>query len=184
MTVGEQLTLSPLPLAGAFLVSGVRHEDDRGWFARNWCAEELTAHGLTAVIAQSSFSSNRRAGTLRGLHFQASPHDEAKLVTCVRGRIWDVIVDLRAGSPTFRGWHAEELDGDRLSSMYVPEGFAHGFLTLADDSLVLYQISTPHEPGHARGIRWDDPQLAIDWPRAPAVISEADRAWPAIDEMR
>ena len=181
MTAAEQLTLSPLPLAGAFLVSGTRHEDERGWFARNWCARELAAHGLTAVIAQSSFSSNRRAGTLRGLHFQARPHDEAKLVTCVRGRIWDVIVDLQADSPTFKRWHAEELDGDRLSSLYVPEGFAHGFLTLADDSLVLYQISTFHEPGHARGIRWDDPELAIAWPGPPVVISEADRAWPTID---
>jgi dTDP-4-dehydrorhamnose 3,5-epimerase len=174
----EALTFGPLPLAGAFLVSGIRHEDDRGWFARNWCAREVAAHGLTAVIAQSSFSSNPRAGTLRGLHYQAAPHEEAKLVTCVRGRIWDVVVDLRPGSPTYRGWHGEMLDGEGLHGLYIPEGCGHGFLTMSDDALVLYQISTPYEPGSARGIRWDDPAFAIEWPAEPVLIGAADRSWP------
>jgi len=181
VTAAEQLTLSPLPLAGAFLVSGTRHEDERGWFARNWCARELAAHGLTAVIAQSSFSSNRRAGTLRGLHFQARPHDEAKLVTCVRGRIWDVIVDLQADSPTFKRWHAEELDGDRLSSLYVPEGFAHGFQTLSENSEVHYQVSDYYAPESAGGVRWDDPAFGIEWPDAERTIIARDNEYPDFD---
>ena len=178
MGADDALTFSPLPVSGAYLVRGVRREDDRGWFSRNWCARELAEHGLTAVIAQSSFSSNLRAGTLRGLHYQTPPHEESKLVTCVRGRIWDVIVDLRVGSPTYRAWHAEELDGEGLAGLYIPEGFAHGFLTLSDDSLVLYQISTFHVPGSAHGIRWNDPTLGIAWPHEPRVISKADQSWP------
>lgn len=181
MATTEALAFNALPLSGAFLVSGTRHDDDRGWFARSWCARELAAHGLTAVIAQSSFSWNDRAGTLRGLHYQASPHEEAKLVTCVRGRIWDVIVDLRTGSPTYGAWHGVELDGDQPLGLYVPEGFAHGFLTMADDTLVLYQISTFYDPAAARGIRWDDPALAIAWPNEPSVISPADLSWPTLD---
>jgi dTDP-4-dehydrorhamnose 3,5-epimerase len=172
-----ELTFDELPLAGAFLVTAARHEDDRGWFARSWCAEELAEKGLGGVMAQSSISFNRLVGTLRGLHYQIAPHEEAKLVTCVRGAIWDVIVDLRSDSPTYRRWHAEELAGDSPRALYVPEGFAHGFLTLSDDTSVLYQISVVYTPGFARGIRWDDPTIAIQWPAAPKIVSERDRSF-------
>ena len=132
-------------------------------------------------MVESSLSHNTRAGTLRGLHYQAPPAEEAKLVTCIRGRMWDVIVDLRRDSATFRTWHAEELDADVGVALYIPEGLAHGFLTLTDDVTVLYQISTAHAPELARGIRWDDPTLAIAWPSVPLVTSARDRDLPVLD---
>ena len=171
----------PLPLAGAYLVVSTRHRDERGWFARSWDAAELAAKGLTGVMDQSSFSFNAKLGTLRGLHYQIAPHQEAKLVTCVRGTIWDVIVDLRPDSPTFRRWHGEELDSRDLRAMYVPEGFAHGFLTLSDESLILYQISVGYAEAHGRGIRWDDPALSIKWPASPSVIEARDLGYPDFD---
>jgi dTDP-4-dehydrorhamnose 3,5-epimerase len=172
----------PLPIAGAFLVTPERHEDDRGFFARSWDAEEFQAHGLNPRLAQTSLSLSPRAGTLRGLHYQAAPHEEAKIVTCVRGSIWDVVVDLRPGSATFRRWHAEELTGANLWALYVPEGCAHGFLTTTDDALVLYQISAPHDPAAARGVRWDDPAIGIAWPDRPVVISGRDASYPDVAE--
>lgn len=176
--IGAELTVTPLPLAGAFAVTAERHEDERGWFARAWCARELAEHGLNAVMAQSSISQSPRRGTLRGLHYQAPPKEEVKLVSCLRGRIWDVIVDLRAESPTFRNWYGEELGDATSRALYVPEGVAHGFLTVSDDVLVLYQISEVHAPTHARGVRWDDPAFAIDWPFSPEIISERDASYP------
>ncbi|MBX6321708.1 MAG: dTDP-4-dehydrorhamnose 3,5-epimerase family protein, partial [Rhodospirillaceae bacterium] len=138
-------------LDGTYLIEPVRLADERGWFARTWCAEAFAARGLTPLLAQCSASFNHRAGTLRGLHFQLPPAAEAKLVRCTRGRIFDVIVDLRPRSPTCLGWFAAELGAEDGRMIYVPEGFAHGFQTLEDGSEVLYQISAPYRPGLARG---------------------------------
>lgn len=168
----------PLALPGAFAIELERHEDERGFFARTFCARELAAAGLDPRLVQASLSWNARQGTLRGLHWQAAPHEETKIVRCVRGRIWDVIVDLRSGSPTCRRHLALELTADGREALYVPAGFAHGFLTLEDGCEVHYQMSEFHAPDCARGARWDDPAFAIPWPAPVAVVSERDRAWP------
>jgi dTDP-4-dehydrorhamnose 3,5-epimerase len=140
----------------------------------------MAAHGLNPIVAESSISHNARAGTLRGLHYQAPPAEEAKVVACLRGRMWDVMVDLRKDSPTFRAWHAEVLDAEVGLALYIPEGVAHGFLTLTDDVMVLYHISTPWTPALARGVRWDDPALGIAWPFSPVVMSTRDRELPVL----
>ena len=171
----------PLPLAGAYAIDLEPHRDERGFFARFWDAEEAKALGLAGSFLQSSLAHNPRRGTLRGLHYQLPPQAEAKLVLCVRGSIWDVIVDLRDASATYRKWHAETLDGERLRAVYVPEGFAHGYLTRSDDALVLYQISRPHNPDLARGVRWDDPALGIQWPAPPLIVAPRDRSFPNLD---
>jgi dTDP-4-dehydrorhamnose 3,5-epimerase len=169
----------PLGLAGAYVIELEPLRDERGFFARTWCRDELAAHGLNPVIAQCSTSHNDRAGTLRGLHFQRAPHAEAKLVRCTRGAIFDVIVDLRPGSPTHASWFGAELTEERGNAMYVPEGFAHGFQTLTDSADVLYMISERYAPAAAGGVRWDDPAFGIDWPEAAErTISERDRTWP------
>ncbi len=170
----------PTALAGAYVVQAEPVSDERGYFARTWCRDEFRRHGLNAELAQCSISQNRLRGTLRGMHFQAAPHEEAKLVRCTRGAIYDVIVDLRPGSPTLRKWVSCELSAANARMLYVPEGFAHGFLTLADDSEVSYQISAAYRAEAARGFRWDDASVAIAWPQAPAVISQRDRALPAL----
>ncbi|MEQ9189697.1 MAG: dTDP-4-dehydrorhamnose 3,5-epimerase [Alphaproteobacteria bacterium] len=174
------------PLDGVYVVEPARIEDERGFFARSWCKREFAEHGLEAGLAQCSISFNRRAGTLRGLHFQAEPFAETKLVRCTRGAIWDVVVDLRWSSPTYGHWTAAELSADNRRMTYIPPGFAHGFQTLADDSEVFYQISEFHEPEASRGIRWDDGLLAIDWPTPPGggdrIISDKDRALPGFAE--
>ncbi|HXT50101.1 MAG TPA: dTDP-4-dehydrorhamnose 3,5-epimerase [Thermoanaerobaculia bacterium] len=165
-------------LVGVFVIEPERHEDERGFFARSWDAEELRGHGLDATIAQASVSFNHRRGTLRGLHFQGAPHEEAKLVRVTRGAVFDVVVDARPGSPT-RGQHvAVELSAEAGNQVYVPPGCAHGFQTLADATEVSYLISTPYSPAHARGYRYDDPTLAIPWPEPVTVISARDRALP------
>jgi dTDP-4-dehydrorhamnose 3,5-epimerase len=170
-------------LAGAFTIDVERHEDERGFFARLWDGEELAAHGLDARVSQSSIAYNRVAGTLRGIHFQLPPFAETKLVRCTRGAIWDVIVDLRPGSPTFLDWVGVELSAENRRTLYVPEQFAHGYQTLLDASEVWYQMSAPYAPDAARGLRWDDPKLGIEWPDAERrVISERDLAWPDVDE--
>jgi dTDP-4-dehydrorhamnose 3,5-epimerase len=166
-------------LSGAFVIELEELHDERGFFARVWCRDELDAAGLTNDIAQCSISRSTQAGTLRGLHFQRAPHEEAKLVRCTRGSIYDVIVDLRPGSETRGGWTAVELDARLGRALYVPEGFAHGFQTLEDDTDVLYLISVPHAPAAAAGYRWDDQAFAIDWPDVyERTISDRDRAWP------
>lgn len=176
------MIFTPTELAGAWVVSLDRREDDRGFFARTWCEEELRGHGLDARIAQCNMSSNPRAGTLRGMHYQAPPSAEVKLVRCVRGAIVDVIVDLRAGSPTFARWIAVELTAANARALYVPEGFAHGFQTLVDDTDVAYSVSRPYAPGMERGLRWDDPAIGISWPEADArILSEKDAGWPDFD---
>jgi dTDP-4-dehydrorhamnose 3,5-epimerase len=169
-------------LAGAFLVRLEPHVDTRGFFARTFCEEEFAARGLPTRFPQCNLSRNARAGTLRGMHYNAAPHREAKLVRCTAGAIWDVIVDMRAGSPTRLRWVGVELDAERQDALFIPEGFAHGFITLRDGTDVTYQMGRAYVAGAARGLRWDEPRLGIRWPRPPAVLSERDATWPALDE--
>jgi dTDP-4-dehydrorhamnose 3,5-epimerase len=171
------LKFRPTPLGGAFVVELERREDERGFFARSFCESEFRAQGLNPAVAQCNLSWNRCKGTLRGLHFQAKPHEEAKLVRCTRGAIWDVLVDLRDGSPTRLRWHAVELTADNRLGLYIPEGFAHGFQTLQDDCEVLYQMAESYHPDLARGVLWNDPKLAIAWPLPDPVLSERDRSY-------
>jgi dTDP-4-dehydrorhamnose 3,5-epimerase len=170
------------PLRGAYLIDMTPVVDERGYFARTFCAEEFAAHGLGAVVSQCSVSFNPKRGTLRGMHFQAAPHDEQKLVRCVSGGIFDVIVDLRPDSPTRRHWFGVELTAVNRRSIYIPRGFAHGFITLTDAAEVFYSMSAPHVAGAARGLRWSDPALDIRWPLQPLVISARDAAYPLLDE--
>jgi dTDP-4-dehydrorhamnose 3,5-epimerase len=171
------LRFVPTRFEGAWLIESEPHVDERGAFARTWCKREFAARGLETEIAQASVSFNRIAGTIRGLHFQRAPHDEAKLVRCTRGGLFDVIVDLRRDATTFGLWQAFELTQDNRRQVYVPRGFAHGFQTLEDDTEVDYHISTFFAPEAATGLRWDDPVLAIEWPLPVSVISEKDRHW-------
>jgi dTDP-4-dehydrorhamnose 3,5-epimerase len=166
-------------IAGVVVVELEEHVDERGSFARTWCREEMTAAGLAGELAQCSLSRNPRAGTLRGLHFQRAPHEEAKLVRCTRGAIFDVAVDLRPESRTYRAWVGFRLDPESGRALYIAEGCAHGFQTLKDESDVTYMISTPYAPGSAAGVRWDDAAFGIDWPPAEErIIGERDRGWP------
>lgn len=171
-----------LPLQGAYLIDMTPMEDERGYFARTFCAEEFAAHGLGAVVSQCNVSFNRRRGTLRGMHFQAPPHDEQKLVRCVAGAVYDVIVDIRGDSPTRHHWFGVELTASNRRSLYIPRGFAHGFITLADATEMLYSMSVPHVPEAARGLRWNDPALGIRWPLAPVVMSMRDAEYPLLAE--
>jgi dTDP-4-dehydrorhamnose 3,5-epimerase len=165
-------------IPGAYLLELEPFHDERGMFARIWCEEELAEHGLTSSLSQCSISRNTRAGTLRGLHFQGPPHEEAKLVRCTRGAIYDVVLDLRADSPAHGTWFAAELTAENGSGLYVPEGCAHGFQTLVDDTEVLYLISRPYVPAAATGVRWDDSAFAIAWPPVEErTLSERDRSW-------
>ena len=168
----------PISVKGAFLVEPEIRDDERGYFARVWCHDEFRQHGLNPKLSQSSVSFNRRKGTLRGMHWQVAPHEEAKLVRCIRGSIFDVVVDLRRQSPTFRVNQGFELSEENGAMLYVPEGCAHGFLTLADDSEVLYFISTDYVPEAQRGFRWNDSAINIAWPGAIQVMSERDRTYP------
>lgn len=168
----------PTPLDGAYVVELKRHEDDRGFFARSFCREEFKALGLNPEVVQCNVSFNPQRGTLRGLHFQVAPHGEAKLVRCTQGAIWDLIVDLRAGSAGRMKWYGVELSAESRRAIYVPEGFAHGFQTLTDDAEVLYMMAESFHAESARGVRWDDPAFAIKWPIANPTMSERDRDFP------
>ena len=168
------------PLPGAYTIEMDRLEDERGFFARSHCVEEFAARGLTALMPQSSVSFNPRRGTLRGMHYQAEPHAEDKLVRCTAGAIYDVIVDLRPNSPTLRRWFGVELSAVNHRSLFVPKGMAHGFITLRDDTEVLYMISVPYVPGFERGVRWNDPAIGISWPTVPSVVSARDAAYPLL----
>ena len=170
------------PLAGLVIVESAVHRDERGTFARAFCAHELAPLLDGRQIAQINHSSTRRAGTVRGLHFQYPPHSEMKLVRCVRGRVWDVAVDLRAGAPTFLQWYARELSPESAQMMVVPEGFAHGFQVLEPDSEVFYLCTEFYRPSSEGGIRHDDPRLAIAWPLAPLDLSDRDRGHPLLDD--
>ncbi len=165
-------------LSGAFLVDLDRKEDLRGYFARVFCAEEFRAKGLNPCVAQCSISFNRRKGTLRGMHWQAAPKAEAKLIRCTRGAILDVIVDLRSNSPTRLQHITAELSCDNGRMLYIPEGFAHGFQTLANDTEVFYQMSEFFAPDCGRGARWNDPTFKIAWPLPDPIINDRDKAWP------
>ena len=166
-------------LAGAFVIELERIEDERGFFARTFCRREFHEHGLATEIAQANTAFNKRQGTLRGMHYQASPYEEAKLVRCTRGAVYDVIVDLRPGSPSFQRWVSVELTADNDTMLYVPKGLAHGYQTLEDDTETSYLMSSFYEPGAGRGVRWDDPAFAIDWPDIDErTINERDRSWP------
>ena len=166
------------PIPGAWLVAPEPLVDERGFFARTFCRQEFAQHGLDPDLVQASISFNNRRGTLRGMHYQAPPHEEGKLVRCTRGAVHDVVLDLRADSPAFRRHFTARLDEENRLAVWVPPGVAHGFLTLTDRAEVLYQMSVPFEPGAARGVRWNDPAFAIDWPAPPAVISERDAGYP------
>jgi len=169
-------------LPGAFVIEPERMADSRGFFARTFDAREFEAHGLNARIAQTNLSHNPRRGTLRGMHYQRAPFAEAKLIRCTRGAVHDVIIDLRPGSPTYRSHFGVRLDAENRKMLYVPEGFAHGFLTLADDTEVSYQISQFYSPEHGAGVRWNDPAFGISWPAEVAVIAERDRTYPDFRE--
>ena len=168
-------------LSGAFVLDVERFEDVRGFFGRTWCARDFAAHGLDPNLAQVSISYNRQRGTLRGMHLQLPPFAEAKLVRCTQGAIYDVIVDLRRDSATFGRWTGVELTAANRRALYVPKGFAHGFQALSDDSEVLYMISEFYAPESARGIRWNDPALAIEWPEPVTMMSEKDGLYPDFD---
>ena len=165
-------------IPGTFVVELEARSDARGFFARSWCRDEFRAAGLDADLAQCNISYNAARGTLRGMHYQAAPHGEAKLVRCTAGAIHDVVVDLRPDSPTFRQWLAVELSAGNHRMLYVPEGLAHGFQTLEDGSEVFYQMSVPYHAASACGVRWDDPAFGIAWPLADPLLSERDRAYP------
>jgi dTDP-4-dehydrorhamnose 3,5-epimerase len=175
------MRFEPLELSGAFIVDVDPHTDDRGLFARTWSADEFAARGLVTEWVESSTSYNRVTGTLRGLHFQAEPHPEVKLVRCTRGAAFDVIVDLRTSSPTYLRWVGVELTADNRRALYVPADFAHGFQTLADDTEINYQTSARYHPELARGVRWDDSRLDVRWPPCERrVISNRDRQLPSL----
>ena len=172
-----KVLFTPTGLAGVWIVEPEPHADARGFFARLWDEAEFAGRGLNPHLAQVSVSFNRLAGTLRGMHWQAEPHAEAKLVRATAGAIWDVALDLRPDSPTHRRWVAEELSAANRRMLYIPEGCAHGFQTLTDDAEVTYHISAAHEPASGRGARWDDPAFGIAWPAPPTVVGERDRGW-------
>jgi dTDP-4-dehydrorhamnose 3,5-epimerase len=166
-------------LPGAFVVDLERREDARGFFARAWCANEFAEHGLVNRLVQANLSWNPRRATLRGMHFQAAPHAETKLVRCTQGAILDVIIDLRPESETYKEWIGVELTAENRRALFVPKGFAHGYQTLVPDCEVFYQVSEFYTPSAEGGVRWDDPAFGIEWPDpANALLSEKDRAWP------
>ena len=166
-------------IPGVYVVEIERLEDVRGFFARTWDEKEATERGLEGRMVQCSTGFNREAGTLRGMHFQTSPHTEAKVVRCTQGTIYDVAVDLRHDSPTFTKWMSVELSADNRRALYIPEGCAHGFQSLTDDAEVLYMMSAYYHPEAATGVRYDDPAFGIEWPEMPTrIISETDRNWP------
>lgn len=165
-------------LKKAHILEIKKNEDERGFFGRSWCRKELEEHGLNANMAQANTSFSFKKGTLRGMHFQIHPNEETKLIRCVRGAIFDVVIDLRPVSSTFKQWIGVELTADNYKMLYVPEGFAHGFITLTDNVEVYYNVTAFYTPGAERGIRWNDPQFKIDWPLTPIVISEKDQNHP------
>jgi len=168
-------------LNGAWLIEALPIGDERGSFARTFCSREFAEHGLETNFVQHSVSHSARKHTLRGMHYQSAPHAEVKVVSCIRGAIMDVIVDLRPHSPNYRRWTAYELSDTNNRRLYIPKGFAHGFQTLSDDAVVSYLISEFYSPEAATGVRWSDPALGIEWPAMPTVLSEKDQAWPLLD---
>ena len=164
---------------GAYVVEPEPRSDDRGFFARQWCRDEFAQAGLSAAFVQCNGSFSKRMGTLRGMHYQTAPHEEIKLIRCIRGAVFDVVIDLRSSSPTYKQWFGIELTADNRKMLYVPAGCAHGYLTMADESEVLYPVTEAYRPESERGVRWDDPAFGIQWPPVAALtISAKDASWP------
>ncbi len=172
------MKFSETPLKGAYIITPDLLEDERGFFARSFCRHEFAAHGLKADFVQCNISFNKMKGTLRGMHYQASPHEEVKLVRCTAGAIYDVIIDMRAESPTFSKWFALELTAENHQQLYVPEGFSHGYQTMEDLTEVSYQVSSFYSPASECGIRWNDPAFGIAWPLPVSLISAKDAFHP------
>jgi dTDP-4-dehydrorhamnose 3,5-epimerase len=168
----------PTVLLDTFIIAPELRADERGWFARTWCQQEAAAHGLSPTWVQHNLSFNRTCGTVRGLHYQTAPAAESKLVRCTRGALYDVVLDVRPASPTYRRWVAVELTADNRLLLYVPEGCAHGFQTLADNTEVAYHMSAVYTPGCARGVRWNDPAFGIRWPLPVTVMADRDAQYP------
>lgn len=166
-------------IPGAYTIDPEKKSDERGFFARTWCADEFREHGLTPELSQCSISYNEIAGTLRGMHFQAAPHEEVKIVRCTAGAMFDVLLDLRESSPAYKKWAGVELTSSNRRAVYIPAGVAHGFITVADGTEVLYMMDRPQAAGSARGFRYDDPAFGIDWPVPVSRVSQRDLAWPA-----
>jgi dTDP-4-dehydrorhamnose 3,5-epimerase len=171
-------------LEGVYLIDIEKHKDERGFFARTWCRREFEEHSLNPQLVQCNLSYNKKRGTLRGMHFQAALYEEAKLVSCTQGAIFDVVIDMRSGSPTFKSYLSVTISAEAHNMLYVPEGFAHGFLTLTEDTYVYYQMSEYYTPEYARGVRWDDPAFGIKWPENVNVISERDANYPDFIDSR
>ena len=171
------MIFSKTAIPDAFLISLNRNEDERGFFARTFCRSEFTEHGLNPGLEQCSISFNKQKGTLRGMHFQKPPYEETKIVRCTMGAMFDVIIDLRPDSPTFKQWLSFELNAENRSMLYIPRGLAHGFLTLEDNTEVLYQISDRYVPESAAGVRWNDTAFGIQWPETPRIISVKDQEY-------
>jgi dTDP-4-dehydrorhamnose 3,5-epimerase len=167
-------------LKGAFIINLTRLEDERGFFARTFCQKEFKEHGLNIQIAQANISYNKKRGTLRGMHMQLPPYEESKLIKCARGTIYDVIVDMRVSSDTYKQWIGVELTAENHQMLYVPEGFAHGFITLKNDTEVTYQMNQFYAPASEKGFRWNDPAFGIIWPIQPIVMAEKDKNFPLI----
>lgn len=176
------MIFSETALSGAYIIEPEKINDQRGSFARVWCRRELEQHGLKGDLAQSNIGFSYRKGTLRGLHFQRAPHQEVKIVRCTRGSMFDVVVDLRPESPTYKRWFGVELNDENRRMIYVPEGFAQGYMTLADNTEMNYHTSEFYSADAASGVRYDDPVIGIRWPLAVTVISEQDRNWPLIGQ--
>lgn len=162
------------PIEKVYLLEIEKIEDERGFFARSWCREEFEDMGLNGNLAQCSISFNKEKGTLRGMHYQAPPYEEAKIIRCTMGAIYDVIIDVRPSSPTFKKWYGVELSASNRNMLYAPEGVAHGYITLEDNSEIFYQISELYHPECAKGVRWDDPAFGVKWPAKPSVIADRD----------
>lgn len=178
------MRFSPTAVHGVVAVDPEPHRDPRGFFARIFCADEFARHGLDETVAQCNLSLSRARGTLRGLHFQAGPAADSKLVRCLRGAIHDVVVDMRPRSPTYLGHVAVELTDENQRALYVPPMCAHGFQTLSDDVQILYQHSRPYSPDHERGLRYDDPAVGLTWPLEVTTLSDKDAAWPHVEPAR
>ena len=171
----------PTPLAGAYVIELEPIADDRGFFAQAWVGDEFLEHGLDPTIEQVNLSTTSRAGTFRGFHWQEPPHGEIKTVRCVAGAVFNVIIDMRPDSATYRQWFGVELSADNLRQLYIPERFANGFLILENDTTLLYNVSRRHVPGHERGLRFDDPVIGVEWPIPVTTLSDKDRAWDLLD---
>lgn len=172
------------PLKGAYIIEPELIEDERGFFARSWCKEEFEKHNLNPNLAQCNISFNKKKGTLRGMHYQTAPHEEAKLVRCTMGSIYDVIIDLRKESVTFKQWFAVELTADNRKMLYIPEGFAHGFQTLEDNTEVFYQMSETYHSGCSCGVRYNDPAFSVKWPSEDILVSNRDLLFVQFNQER